>query len=93
MKLRFQIGLEQAVREPEREDVLPAGSFPEEVVDAEDLALSSNTSCSFGVSATTALVRSVPNGFSITMREAFPPAPASASMRTAGSAALGGTLR
>ncbi len=52
---------------------------------------SAKTSCSFAFSET-ALARSVPKGFSITMR-ARSTRPASPSRRTAGSAALGGTLR
>ena len=52
---------------------------------------SSNTSCSFAFSAT-ALFRSVPKGFSMTMREPST-RPASDSIRTADSAALGGTLK
>ncbi len=52
---------------------------------------SSNTSCSLAFSSL-ALARSVPNGFSMMMRE-FSTRPASPSMRTADSAALGGTER
>ena len=52
---------------------------------------SSNTSCSLAFSDT-ALARSVPNGFSMMMRERST-SPASPSSRTAGSAAFGGTLR
>ena len=52
---------------------------------------SSKTSCSFEFSETE-LARSVPKGFSMMMR-ARSTRLASPSMRTAGSAALGGTLR
>ena len=52
---------------------------------------SANTSCSFALSCT-ALARSVPNGFSMMMRE-FCTRPASPSMRTADNAAFGGTDR
>ena len=52
---------------------------------------SSNTSCSLAFSDT-ALLRSVPKGFSMTMRERSTK-PASPSRRTADKAALGGTLR
>ncbi len=52
---------------------------------------SANTSCSFAFSDT-ALARSVPNGFSMIMRECST-RPASPSSRTADKAALGGTLR
>jgi hypothetical protein len=81
--------LEQAVGEAERQDVLRR-LLAQEVVDAEDL-LFANTSCSALLSAT-ALARSVPKGFSITMRERSTRS-ASPSICTAGSAALGGTLR
>ncbi len=50
-----------------------------------------NTSCSLAFSRT-ALARSVPNGFSMMIR-ARSTSPASPSIRTTGSAALGGTLR
>ena len=50
-----------------------------------------NTSCSLALRSF-ALFRSVPNGFSITTRERAV-RPASDNMRTADSAALGGTLR
>ncbi len=52
---------------------------------------SAKTSCRLALSDT-ALARSVPKGFSITMRERST-SPASPSMRTADRAALGGTLR
>ena len=81
--------LEQAVGEAECEDVLRR-LLAQEVVDAEDLP-SEKTSCSLAFSAT-ALFRSVPNGFSMMMRERST-RPASANRRTADKAALGGTLR
>ncbi len=81
--------LEQPVGEAERQDVLRR-LLAQEVVDAEDL-LSANTSCSRAFSDT-ALARSVPNGFSMMTRERST-SPASASRRTADSAAFGGTLR
>ena len=52
---------------------------------------SAKTSCSCAFSDT-ALARSVPKGFSMMMRERST-SPASPSMRTADSAAFGGTLR
>ena len=52
---------------------------------------SAKTSCSLAFSDT-ALARSVPKGFSMMMRECST-SPASPSMRTADSAAFGGTLR
>ena len=53
--------------------------------------LSSNVSCSAALSRR-ALARSVPNGFSMMIRLRSTSS-ASASVRTAASAALGGTLR
>jgi len=81
--------LEQPVGEAECEDVLRR-LLAQEVVDAEDLA-SEKTSCSLALSAT-ALFRSVPNGFSMMIRERSTRS-ASANRRTADKAALGGTLR
>ena len=52
---------------------------------------SAKTSCSLPFSAT-ALARSVPKGFSMMIRQRST-SPASARSRTAGKAALGGTLR
>ncbi len=52
---------------------------------------SANTSCSFAFNET-ALSRSVPNGFSMMMRERST-RPASPNRRTADNAAFGGTLR
>ena len=52
---------------------------------------SSKTSCSRALSAT-ALLRSVPNGFSMMMRERSTK-PASPNRRTADKAAFGGTLK
>jgi hypothetical protein len=81
--------LEQAVGEPEREDVLRR-LLAEEVVDPEDL-LFLKTLCSSAFSAF-AEARSVPNGFSMMIRLRAT-RPASSSIATTGRAALGGTLR
>ena len=59
-------GLEQAVGEPEGEDV-ERGFLAEEVVDAEDLPLVEGLRAAPALSST-ALARSVPNGFSMMMR-------------------------
>jgi hypothetical protein len=81
--------LEQAVGEPERQDVLRR-LLAEEVVDPEDLLLGEGLVQ--GVVERLALSRSVPNGFSITIRDRST-RPAASSTRTTGSAALGGTER
>ena len=81
--------LEQAVGEAEREDVLRR-LLAEEVIDAEDLVLVEDL-VQLGVERD-ALSRSVPNGFSMITRERST-RPASSSILTADSAALGGTLR
>ena len=59
--------LEQAVGEAEGEDVLRR-LLAEEMIDAEDLLLGEHL-VQLARSATTALARSVPNGFSMMMRE------------------------
>jgi hypothetical protein len=81
--------LEQSIPETEGEDVLRR-LLTQEVVDAEDLILGKDL-VQLAFSAT-ALFKSVPNGFSMMMRERST-RPASANRRTADKAALGGTLR
>ena len=94
--------LEQAVGEAEGQDVL-RGLLAQEVVDPEDLRLVEglvdevvqlDRALQVGTLAfsDTALCRSVPKGFSMMMRLRGT-RPASASSRTAGRAALGGTLK
>ena len=81
--------LEQAVGEAEREDVLRR-LLAEEMVDAENLVLGEHL-MQPALSAI-ALSRSVPNGFSMMMREPLARS-ASLSILIADSAAFGGTLR
>ena len=81
--------LEQAVGEPQREDVLRR-LLAEEVVDAEDLLLVEDlVHVAF---SSRALSRSVPNGFSMITR-ARSARPASPSVWITSAAAFGGTLR
>ena len=81
--------LEEAIGEAEGEDVLRR-LLAKEMVDAEDLLLVENL-VQLCVQRT-AVSRSVPNGFSMMIREPLARS-ASSSIRTAFSAALGGTLR
>ena len=89
MKLRFQIGSKRPLAKRNAR-MFCAGSLPRKW-SMRKMRSSAKTACNSSFSAT-ALSRSVPNGFSMMMRER-PTRSASASRRTAGSAASGGTLR
>jgi hypothetical protein len=89
MKLRFQIGSNSPLAK-RKARMFCAGSLPRKW-SMRKICSSWNTSCSLPLSVT-ALARSVPKGFSMTMRERST-SPASPSVRTTVSAALGGTLR
>jgi hypothetical protein len=81
--------LKEAVGETEGEDVLSA-SLPRKW-SMRKICFSEKTPCTVALSCT-ALKRSMPNGFSMTMR-AFSASPASARRPTTAGAALGGMLR
>ena len=89
MKLRFQIGSKRPLAK-RKARMFWAASLPRKW-SMRKICSSAKTSCSSALSAF-ALSRSVPKGFSITIRERSA-SPASSSMCTTASAALGGTLR
>ncbi len=89
MWLRFQIGSNRPLAK-RKARMFCAASLPRKW-SIRKICCSSNTRWSAALS-TRALARSVPNGFSMMIR-ARSTSFASASVRTTGNAALGGTLR
>ena len=89
MKLRFQIGSKRPLAN-RKARMFWAASLPRKW-SMRKICSSSKVSCSFRFSST-ALARSVPNGFSITTRERGT-RPASRAREITSRAARGGTLR